>query len=84
MELKITNLNALDYRELSDIHEVLKQEIKKSNHQIAAFKQKPISQLTKSELADFARYRLLTKVRIQIKEQILSFAETVKLSSLWQ
>lgn len=80
MDIKILNIDALSYEQLTDLDRSLSKVAKEVRQTIRD--EKPGQPLTDSEKALAVKSQFLTKVRTIVTERIDQFAETVNLKEV--
>lgn len=79
MDLIIVSLESQSYEQLTNLHRLVKNNIKEVEKELGPSKSKKASDLNESELLLLKKRTVLIKLRMQIKNLLLGFSEKVKL-----
>lgn len=79
MDLIIVPLESQSYEQLTNLHRLVKDNIRDVEKELWPSKSKKASDLNESELLLLKKRTTLIKLRIQIKDLLLGFSEKVKL-----
>lgn len=80
----IVKIEELSYKDLSALHDKVKQELVKVNEELKPHLHKPLVEVSHSVFMLFTRRYFLQAVRMEIADMIMHHAETVTLpEELW-
>lgn len=79
MDLIILSLESQSYEQLTNLHKIVKENIKSIDKDLEYAKQKKASELTESEIHLLKKHNVLFKLRLEISERLLAFADNVKI-----
>lgn len=77
MDLVIANFEKLTYEQLTDLHRTVKNNLKEIDQDLEPVKDKKGSEFTQDDISLLSKHMALTKLRLKIAEQIMSFTENI-------
>jgi hypothetical protein len=80
MDLVIVNFDKLTYEQLTDLHRTVKNNLKEIDQELEPIGKKSGLELSQDDISLLSKHMALTKLRIKIMEQILSFTEHITIS----